>query len=73
MSSSNKVIVENMVYRGQGKPCRSCFFIRGLQGIKRELQPRNPNIQYKTKQFLEFKVEGVEIDKNSTSICKGMA
>lgn len=34
MSNSNKVIVENMVYRGQGKPCRSCFFIRGLQGLK---------------------------------------
>ena len=27
-----------------------------------ELQPKNPNIQYKTKQFLEFKVEGVDID-----------
>ncbi|MCR1971917.1 hypothetical protein [Clostridium cochlearium] len=27
-----------------------------------ELQPKNPNIQYKTKQFLEFKVEDVDID-----------
>ena len=27
-----------------------------------ELQPKNPNIRYKTKQFLEFKVEGVDID-----------
>lgn len=27
-----------------------------------ELQPKNPNIQYKTKQFLEFKVDDVDID-----------
>ncbi|CAM2847669.1 nucleotidyltransferase family protein [Hathewaya histolytica] len=27
-----------------------------------ELQPKNPNIQYKTKKFLEFKVEDVDID-----------
>lgn len=27
-----------------------------------ELQPNNPNIQYQTKQFLEFKVDSVDID-----------
>lgn len=27
-----------------------------------ELQPKNPSLKYKTKHFLEFKVEGVDID-----------
>lgn len=41
---------------------------RDVQALKNillplgELQSKNPNIQYKTKQFLEFKVEGVDID-----------
>lgn len=27
-----------------------------------ELQPKNPNIQYKTKDFMEFNIEGIDFD-----------